>query len=176
VGGIRCARCRAGRDALLELASQTLTDRGHRAAETAVRELFGTVFGTVSRLIVGQSQDMAFAHRADVTVAECEVMAADKTGALLGCACALGAVTGGGSAEQVERLRGFGTAVGLAFQLVDDLLGIWGEPALSDAKVIRAASWSRPGPPSPAIERRLSRRLNVGGVRSATAPRSRRSR
>jgi geranylgeranyl diphosphate synthase type I len=62
-------------------------------------------------------------------------MAAGKTGALLGCACALGAELGGGSREQVEQLRGFGEKVGLAFQLTDDLLGIWGDPAVTGKPV-----------------------------------------
>ncbi len=55
-------------------------------------------------------------------------MAEDKTAALLGAACALGAAFGGGSREQVGHLRAFGEALGLAFQHVDDLLGIWGDP------------------------------------------------
>jgi geranylgeranyl diphosphate synthase type I len=62
-------------------------------------------------------------------------MAEGKTGALLGGACAMGALFGAGSTEQVERLRGFGHRLGLAFQLVDDLLGIWGDPAVTGKPV-----------------------------------------
>jgi geranylgeranyl diphosphate synthase type I len=49
-------------------------------------------------------------------------MAEAKTGALLGCACAIGALFGGASPERVEHLRGFGESLGLAFQFADDLL------------------------------------------------------
>ncbi|GAA2970857.1 polyprenyl synthetase family protein [Actinokineospora diospyrosa] len=79
-------------------------------------------------LMDGQSADADFPHRTEVTVAECEAMAAGKTGSIMGCACALGALLGGGSARQIAALREMGEQLGLAFQLVDDLLGIWGDP------------------------------------------------
>jgi geranylgeranyl diphosphate synthase type I len=89
----------------------------------------------VQDLVEGQSADMAFEGRADVDVTECLTMAGGKTGALLGCACALGASFGDGGAEQIGHLRGFGEHLGLAFQLVDDLLGIWGDPAVTGKPV-----------------------------------------
>ena len=58
-------------------------------------------------------------------------MARGKTAALLGCCCALGALFAGAAGEQIEALRRFGVALGLAFQHVDDLLGIWGDPTLT---------------------------------------------
>jgi geranylgeranyl diphosphate synthase type I len=67
-------------------------------------------------------------------------MAQHKTGALLSCACLLGALAGGGSDEQVEHLGTFGALLGLAFQYADDLQGIWGtsevtgKPAQSDLR------------------------------------------
>jgi geranylgeranyl diphosphate synthase type I len=83
----------------------------------------------VQRLLDGQSADLAFERRDDVGVEECQAMAAAKTGALLGCACAMGALFGGGRPAQVLRLAAFGEDLGLAFQLADDLLGIWGDPS-----------------------------------------------
>jgi geranylgeranyl diphosphate synthase, type I len=80
------------------------------------------------RLVRGQCADIGFERRTDVALAECLNMARDKTGALLAVACALGARYGGGSGDQVERLWRFGMHLGLAFQLADDLLGIWGDP------------------------------------------------
>lgn len=56
-------------------------------------------------------------------------MAEHKTAALLECCCALGALFGGAEREQAKLLGAFGRDVGLAFQYVDDLLGIWGDPA-----------------------------------------------
>jgi len=54
-------------------------------------------------------------------------MAAGKTASLLANACTLGALAGDAELERVEALRGFGHHLGLAFQLADDLLGIWGD-------------------------------------------------
>jgi geranylgeranyl diphosphate synthase type I len=74
-------------------------------------------------------------------------MAGDKTGALLSCACALGAELVGGDPALVQRLAAFGENIGLAFQLVDDLLGIWGDPAQTGKAVgadIRARKKSLP--------------------------------
>jgi geranylgeranyl diphosphate synthase, type I len=87
--------------------------------------------GAVQELIDGQSSDLSFERRAHVTLAECRQMALGKTGALLGCACALGAHAGGASARSVGHLETFGRTLGLAFQYVDDLLGIWGDPEVT---------------------------------------------
>ncbi len=118
-------------DALLAQAFDALSAGGHPAAPEATR-IFGTA---IQELLEGQNADVAFERRHDVELAECLMMAAGKTGALLGCACALGALFGGGSPEQVERLRAFGGDLGLAFQLVDDLLGIWGDPDVTGKPV-----------------------------------------
>ncbi len=114
-------------DALWALALRVLGDCGHPAADDGVRELSVAL----SELTAGQCADMDFERRSDVALGACLSMVAGKTAALLGCACALGALFGGGSAEQVECLRRFGQRVGMAFQFVDDVLGIWGDPAVT---------------------------------------------
>jgi geranylgeranyl diphosphate synthase, type I len=86
----------------------------------------------VSRdLIAGQLADLDFERRATVTVAECEAMAAGKTGALAAGSAAVGAVLAGAGPAVVDALERYGRHVGLAFQLEDDLLGIWGDPAVT---------------------------------------------
>ncbi len=80
----------------------------------------------VAELCEGQHADLAFENLDEVSLESCLAMAEAKTGALLGCACALGALTAGAPPETVDALDRFGRAVGLAFQLTDDLLGIWG--------------------------------------------------
>jgi geranylgeranyl diphosphate synthase, type I len=118
-------------DALLTVALDMLAASGHPAAPPGLRMLTAAV----QDLVDGQSLDTEFEHRADVALAECLRMAQQKTGALLGCACALGAMFGGGRPEQVEQLRGFGESLGLAYQVVDDLLGIWGDPTVTGKPV-----------------------------------------
>jgi geranylgeranyl diphosphate synthase type I len=111
-------------DSLLTLSFDVLAASGRPVAREGMRMLSAAV----QDLVDGQSADLAFETRVDVGLPECLMMAEDKTGALLGCACGLGALFGGARPEQVGHLRDFGERVGLAFQLVDDLLGIWGDP------------------------------------------------
>jgi geranylgeranyl diphosphate synthase type I len=118
-------------DALLTLALDVLATSGHPAATDGTRMLSAAV----QDLVEGQSMDLDFEQRTQVEMAECQRMAEGKTGALLRCACAVGALLGGGSPEQVQQLRSFGAHLGLAFQHVDDLLGIWGDPVMTGKPV-----------------------------------------
>src|ERR687893_1534088 len=118
-------------DALLTLALDVLAASGHPATTEATRMLSAAV----QDLVEGQSADLAFERGVQVQLAECLRMAEHKTGALMGCACAVGALFGGGSLEQIQCLRSFGQELGLAFQHVDDLLGIWGDPAVTGKPV-----------------------------------------
>ncbi|MFD6889783.1 polyprenyl synthetase family protein [Streptomyces sp. NPDC059957] len=111
-------------DALLALASEVLLDLGTDESTRATRRL-----NTATRkLIDGQAQDMSFEQRDRVTVAECLEMEGNKTGALLACAVSIGAVLGGADDTTADALERYGYHLGLAFQAVDDLLGIWGTP------------------------------------------------
>jgi geranylgeranyl diphosphate synthase type I len=62
-------------------------------------------------------------------------MATGKTGALLGCSAALGALLGGGSPMLADQMMRLGRHLGLAFQAIDDLLGIRGDPKLTGKPV-----------------------------------------
>jgi geranylgeranyl diphosphate synthase type I len=108
-------------DALLAQASYILAPAGG----TAVQWLADAVI----ELCQGQAQDLAFERRDDVVLDECVKMALRKTSALLEVSCALGALAGGADEFTVHLMRKFGRHLGLAFQLVDDLLGIWGSPS-----------------------------------------------
>jgi geranylgeranyl diphosphate synthase type I len=118
-------------DALLTLAFQTLSDGGGPRTRAALR-LLGTA---QQELVAGQMADLAFEARGDVNLDECLGMARSKTAALLGCACALGALSATAGATQLAHARAFGERLGLAFQLVDDVLGIWGDPAVTGKAV-----------------------------------------
>jgi len=118
-------------NALLVLALDVLAGSGHPAAADGIRMLAAAV----QELLDGQDADLSFEQCMEVALAECVQMAEGKTAALIGCACALGALFGGGRPEQVRCLQGFGKHLGLAFQHVDDLLGIWGDPAVTGKPV-----------------------------------------
>ncbi|MBK1782791.1 polyprenyl synthetase family protein [Prauserella cavernicola] len=116
-------------DALLTLAMDVLD----RAADPAATRCLTT---TVQDLIVGQSQDVEFEQRVDVSVAECLEMAEGKTAALMRCAAEVGALLGRASPVAAELLAEFGRCLGMAFQLVDDLLGIRGHPEVTGKPVL----------------------------------------
>ncbi|GAA2248373.1 polyprenyl synthetase family protein [Streptomyces atrovirens] len=111
-------------DALFALANEVLLELGTVEAGRATRRLT-----TASRsLIDGQAQDISYEHRDRVSVEECLEMEGNKTGALLACASSIGAVLGGADDRTADTLERYGYHLGLAFQAVDDLLGIWGDP------------------------------------------------
>jgi geranylgeranyl diphosphate synthase, type I len=62
-------------------------------------------------------------------------MEAGKTGALLSCAASIGAVLAGAGNDVVDALADYGNHLGFAFQAVDDMLGVWGEPAVTGKPV-----------------------------------------
>ncbi len=82
------------------------------------------------RVIEGQHLDMSYERRLDVSVADYLSMIERKTGALIEASVEMGAVLGTSDEATVPRLRRFAGALGLAFQVVDDVLGIWGDPAV----------------------------------------------
>ncbi|WP_454391314.1 family 2 encapsulin nanocompartment cargo protein polyprenyl transferase [Streptomyces sp. JNUCC 63] len=113
-------------DALQALALRLLAEDRHPASQAAAARLAACVV----ELCAGQQADTALEHRApdEVTLVEVLAMAEAKTGALLGCSCAVGALYAGVGEEEVEALDAFGRQAGLAFQLIDDVIGIWGDP------------------------------------------------
>ena len=94
---------------------------GHRRASVLSQ--------AIAELCAGQAMDLDVEQRTAVPAADYLKMIELKTGALMGCACELGALAAGANAGQVKAARDFGRALGMAFQLVDDLLDIWGDPA-----------------------------------------------
>ncbi|MFG3145181.1 polyprenyl synthetase family protein [Streptomyces sp. NPDC048243] len=114
-------------DALFALGVETLAVTPHAGA--AVRQLT-TALGD---LVDGQADDLLFAQRPwtgpeAVRAGEYVTMAERKTGALLGCALALGARLAGAPDRTAGQLDLVGRHLGVAFQIADDVLGIWGEP------------------------------------------------
>ncbi|HEX6475730.1 MAG TPA: polyprenyl synthetase family protein [Acidimicrobiales bacterium] len=130
-------------DALLALAHEVLVERPgdeRRRASLALAKATGA-------MIAGQGQDLAFERRLDTSPAQYMSMAAAKTGALLGCSASIGAVLAGAGPGPVTALTRFGCHLGLAFQMIDDLLGVWGRPDVTGKPVgsdIRAGKASLP--------------------------------
>jgi len=125
------ARAILAGDAALALAYRVLLDAPSPAAGAAL----GSLAAATARLIDGQALDLDLEGRAGATPEDCIRMCAQKTGALLECSASIGAVLAGAGDEAVALLTAFGGHLGLAFQAVDDLLGIWGDPAATGKPV-----------------------------------------
>ena len=90
-------------------------------------------------MIGGQVMDMENEQRSDVQVEDLQVMCAAKTGALIRAACKMGCIAAGASEETIQQADHYGACLGLAFQIVDDILDVTsttevlGKPVGSDA-------------------------------------------
>jgi geranylgeranyl diphosphate synthase type I len=115
-------------DAAHLLSSQAvlgLADTGYSAETTVQAHRLLTDTGLL--LATGQAQDMGFETRMDVTVEEYLAMIAGKTGALIETSIRMGALLGSADEQTTSHLGEYGRAIGVAFQIGDDGLGIWGD-------------------------------------------------
>jgi geranylgeranyl diphosphate synthase type I len=129
-------------NAMLTAAVQAVVESGEAGARA-----LPPLLDTVQELVSGQSRDLLLESAEDVELDDVLAMEAGKTAALMSCAASIGAVAAGAPADTVARLSRFGFDVGMAFQLVDDLLGVTGDPAVtgkSSSSDVRAGKRSAP--------------------------------
>lgn len=112
-------------DAMLILAYQFLA----KVDPLKLPQLLPLFSKTAVEVCEGQQFDMEFESRMDVTVDEYMEMIRLKTAVLLGCALKLGALHGGADLKDADLLYEYGESIGLAFQLKDDLLDVYGDVA-----------------------------------------------
>lgn len=112
-------------DAMLIAAYQLIgsTEHGH------LKQVLDLFTQTAAEICGGQQFDMEFESRMDVSEEEYIEMIRLKTAVLLACALKTGALLGGASQEDAGNLYAFGINIGLAFQLQDDLLDVYGDTA-----------------------------------------------
>lgn len=119
-------------DAMLILAYQFMMKECPLECVKRVMEVFGR---TALEVCEGQQWDMEFEHRLDVTVDEYIEMIRLKTSVLLAAALKIGTILGGAPEEDAQLLYDFGIKMGLAFQLQDDYLDVYGDPAVFGKKI-----------------------------------------
>lgn len=113
-------------DAMLTMATQQLA----KEAGDCLADLSECFNRTAMEVYEGQQLDMEFEQRQDVTIDEYLFMIGLKTSVLLGCACSLGAIMAHADKATAEALYRYGYALGMAFQLRDDWLDTFGDPAV----------------------------------------------
>jgi geranylgeranyl pyrophosphate synthase len=115
-------------DAMVTMAFEVIAaDAQPTVVASLVREL-ASASGPVG-MIGGQVLDID-GENVSLSLSELRRLHAMKTGALLTCSCRMGAIAAGATAEQVEAVAAYGCHLGLAFQIVDDLLDVTSTPEL----------------------------------------------
>lgn len=113
-------------DSMLVLAYQRMA----QCAPSKLKPVLDLFTETALEIGEGQQYDMDFERRTDVTEAEYIEMIRLKTSVLLACAMKTGAILADAPTADADRLYQFGEQIGLAFQLQDDLLDVYGDPAV----------------------------------------------
>jgi geranylgeranyl diphosphate synthase type I len=145
-------------DAMCAISYLTLLHAGDFVPSDRVARMMHVLHDANLAMCDGQALDIGFERAELVTMSQYLAMIAGKTAALFGAACELGALSAGASPERVSAYGVFGRYYGRAFQIRDDVLGTWGDPAVtgkpSGADIARRkwsfpVVWALSGPPSP---------------------------
>jgi geranylgeranyl diphosphate synthase type I len=115
--------------ALARLAAHRLTQQGYSAE--VVLAAIAWLDRTCLKLCQGQHLDLWFEQTEMVSPSAYVRMISGKTAALLSACTGLGALLGQAPPTAVKAMAEFGHALGLAFQVTDDILGIWGDPSVT---------------------------------------------
>jgi geranylgeranyl diphosphate synthase type I len=118
-------------DALFVLSNQAIIDLQEYYAPDVIIKAAEILHNTCLDLTRGQFMDMSYEERTDLNVDDYWPMVAGKTAALLSACCHMGALLGGADESTQQAYRSFGQYLGVAFQVQDDILGIWGDEGLT---------------------------------------------
>ncbi|MFT3894785.1 MAG: polyprenyl synthetase family protein [Anaerolineales bacterium] len=122
-------------DALFVMSNQSIIDLKKNYPAESVVKVAEILHNTCLDLTRGQFLDMSYEERTDLKVEDYWPMISGKTAALLSACCQIGAVLGNADEEKEEAYRAYGHYLGLAFQVQDDILGIWGDEKVTGKSV-----------------------------------------
>jgi geranylgeranyl diphosphate synthase type II len=135
-------------DGLLTLAFEVVA-KYTKPSEAAARCVLALAEGAgPSGMVAGQMADLEAEGRSDPTIDALEAIHVRKTGALLRASLKMGGIAGGATVPQLQALESYGHCVGLAFQIIDDLLDVEGDEAKMGKRVNKDSDlgkWTYPG-------------------------------
>jgi geranylgeranyl diphosphate synthase, type I len=114
-------------DAMFALAQLSIFDLDTRLPPERILESSRLLHLACLELTQGQFLDITYENRADLSLELYWQMISGKTAILIACSCEIGALLGGAESDQRYLYNQFGLNLGLAFQVQDDILGIWGD-------------------------------------------------
>ena len=130
-------------DGMFALARLTLWNVLERGVEPGIAVKLGAALDYACLVIAeGQYLDITFEDRQSISVATYLDMIRRKTAALMACAAEMGALLGTHEQETISSLRSFGQATGIAFQVRDDMLGVWAS-AVESGKTVAGDIYRR---------------------------------
>ncbi len=118
-------------DALFVIANQSILDLEKTLPASTVVRAASILNNICLDLTRGQYMDMSYEEHSDLKIEDYWPMIGGKTSALLSACTHIGALIGGADEQTQENYREFGYRLGLAFQVQDDVLGIWGDEAIT---------------------------------------------
>ena len=118
-------------DALFVISNQAMMDLAKNYSAEKVICAASVLHNTCLNLTRGQFLDMSYENRDNLTIEDYWPMIEGKTAALISACTQIGAILGNTDDSTVEQFRIFGRDLGLAFQVQDDILGIWGDEMLT---------------------------------------------
>lgn len=118
-------------DALFTLAYRALEGQSTAVTAHVALELWRIFNHTALELTRGQHLDMRFEHQESVSAEDYIGMISGKTAALLAACAQMGSLIGSGDSLRATHFAEFGLNLGIAFQIHDDILGIWGDPVVT---------------------------------------------
>ncbi len=118
-------------DAMFTSAFITLNGMKDTLTSESLVDAYKLLGNTCLELTIGQQLDIDFETRERITIADYYRMISGKTAALLSCCTQMGALISGLVIEEQMNYARFGKELGMAFQIYDDWLGIWGDPLVT---------------------------------------------
>ena len=115
-------------DILYALAFTSLAELHKRGVSSdRIRKAYQILSWSTYMLAMGQGLDMSFPGKDNVGIKDYLRMVSYKTAALFRCSTQLGAILGGGNSKIIRKMGSFGYNLGIAFQIIDDILGVFGD-------------------------------------------------
>ncbi len=129
--GEKTIHCLRGNEAAVMLGDYLLSSAFHLCS-TVQNPSLNLLLGDVSRTVcAGEMMQLYHRNNIDLHIDDYYKIIQDKTASLISASCTMGGLLGGASDHILASLAAFGNAVGVAFQIRDDLLDILGEPSLT---------------------------------------------